>query len=317
MCKKKKACQNPRALGGKPQECSAEQINKCHEDTRGHPCLAPAKSENFPDASDGQGHVDRRLHPSSAGRAVGILAQVREKMLCLCIDRDVDRSRRVSVYPLSPNEAIGAKADADFAIKKGKERVIEATFEGARGQAFTDAPSDWTGTLDELLSLDLSIVRHRAVFVAAMNAVLRSLGAAEGTMHCKDEDPQRCGPEIARELQARFGRKRVGLVGLQPAILKGLVDRFGSEFVRVLDLNPENIGTSKCGVLIWDGETDLPRLAEWCEVALATGSSLVNGTLDEIKQDFEAVGKPLVFFGNTISGAAALLRFDRICPFGR
>ena len=50
---------------------------------------------------------------------------------------------------------------------------------------------------------------------------------------------------------------------------------------------------------------------------LVTGSSIVNGTIDGIKSLFETAGKPLVFFGNTISGAAALLGLDRLCPFGR
>ncbi|MEW6355042.1 MAG: DUF364 domain-containing protein [Planctomycetota bacterium] len=248
---------------------------------------------------------------------MGILEQARNEFARVLKEEDVDRSLRVIVRPLSPGDAVGAKADGTLAIKKGKERVVEATFTGARGQAFTDAPSNWSGTLDDILSLVLGDARNRAVFVAAMNAVLRSFEVASGTIHCKDEDPIRCGREMARRIEERFGPKRLGLIGLQPGILSGLVERFGAESVRVLDLNPDNIGSLKCGVRVWDGGTDLPRLVDWCEVGLATGSSIVNGTIDEIKERFEASGKPLVFFGNTISGAAALLGLDRICPFGR
>ena len=248
---------------------------------------------------------------------MSVLDQARGKLLSLCDERSADRDSRVVVAPLSPDEAIGPQADGEFAIRKGKERVVDAALCEARGQAFTDAPSRWAGTLNGLLSLELSASRERAVFVAAMNAVLRSMGIAEGTEHCKDEDPQRCGPEIARVLESRFGRRRVGLIGLQPAILRGLIERFGSEAVRVLDLNPDNVGAVKHGVEVWDGERDLPRLVTRCEVGLATGSSLVNGTIDEIRRSFQVAGKPLVFFGNTISGAATLLGLDRICPFGR
>jgi hypothetical protein len=223
----------------------------------------------------------------------------------------------VSVRPLSPDEAIGSTADASFVIKRGKERVIEAVFEGGRGQAFTDRPSEWAGTLRDVLSLDLSDIRSRAVFVAAMNAVLRSRGVAAGTIHCLDEEPMNCGEEMAGQLEARFGHKCFGLVGLQPAILKGLAERFGVDAVRVLDLDPDNIGSVRFGVSVWNGETDLPRLVEWCEVGLATGSSLVNGTIDGIVRLFEEAGRPLVFFGNSISGAAVLLHLDRICPYGR
>jgi len=153
--------------------------------------------------------------------------------------------------------------------------------------------------------------------VASMNAVLRALGLATGTNHCRDEDPTNCGSEIAVQLEARFGAKRFGLVGLQPAILKALVNHFARKFVRVVDLNPDNIGSSKYDIEVWDGQSDLPRLVEWSEVGLATGSSIVNGTIDEIIRCFKDDKKPLVFFGNTISGTAALLDIDRICPFGR
>ena len=248
---------------------------------------------------------------------MSLLERTRGRLLSLCDERGVDRDSPLAVAPLSPDEAIGPGADSEFAIRRGKEQVVEATFRKARGQAFTDAPSRWTGTLHDVLSLELSTSRERAVFVAGMNAVLRSIGIAEGTVHCKDADPQRCGPEIARVLESRFGRARVGLIGLQPGILRGLVERFGPEAARVVDLNPDNVGALKCGVEVWDGEKDLPRLVTWCNVGLTTGSSLVNGTIDEIRRRFGAAGRPLVFFGNTISGAAALLGLDRLCPYGR
>lgn len=248
---------------------------------------------------------------------MGILEQAREQFIVLCRERPVDMRGPLQVRRLSPDEAIGPGAPSEFAIKRGKERVIEAVFSGARGQAFTDQPTSWSGRLEDLFALDLSQVPHRAVFVAGMNAVLRALDEAKGTVHCTDEDPMRCGPELARTLEERFGAVRVGLIGLQPAILAALADRFGPASVRVLDLDPNSIGTTKSGVPIWDGHTDLARLVDWCGVGLATGSSLINGTIDDIYDRFGGAGRPLVFFGNTISGAAALLGLDRLCPFGR
>ena len=248
---------------------------------------------------------------------MSLLHQAREAWVRLCAARGVDLEQRLVVRPLLPVEAIGTKAEGDFAIKKGKERVVEATFGEACGQAFTDSPAEHAGPLSGVLSLDLSVVRHRAVFVASMNAVLRSLGVAEGTLHCTDEAPGQCGEELARQLEARFGHRRFGLIGLQPAILKALAERFSRDAVRLLDLDSDNIDTVKSGVEVWDGRTDLPRLVAWCDVGLATGSSIVNGTIDGIRSLFETAGKPLVFFGNTISGAAALLGLDRLCPFGR
>jgi hypothetical protein len=223
----------------------------------------------------------------------------------------------VQVTPLHPDEAIGKRADPSFVIKKGKERVIEATFRGHGGQAFTDHPTGWSGTLGDLLSLNLDEVPNRAVFVAGLNASLSALERLPGTIHCKNEDPSRCGPEMARILYERFGPVCVGLVGLQPSILKALVSRFGPDAVRITDLNPDNIGESRSGVVVWDGEQDLPRLVSECDIGLATGSSVVNRTLDEILERFQQAGKPLILFGNTISGVAALLGLERLCPFGR
>lgn len=223
----------------------------------------------------------------------------------------------VTVDPLDPDEAIGKNADPSFVIKKGKERVIEAKFQGHRGQAFTDRPIAWAGTLEDVLALNFDEIPNRAVFVAGLNAVLSALQRLPGTIHCKDEDPSRCGPEVARILYERFGPVRVGLIGLQPAILKALVSRFGPHSVRVTDMNPDNIGEDRSGVPVWDGERDLARLVSECDVGLATGSSVVNRTLDEIMERFQQAGKPVILFGNTISGVAALLGLERLCPFGR
>ena len=247
---------------------------------------------------------------------MSILERVRKEFIRTCNERSVDLKRTVSVYPLSSRDAIG-DAEGDFVIKKGKEHVIEATFDEARGQAFTGTPCRWNGTLEELLSIELSDVGHRGIFVAAVNAVLRAIGLVTGTIHCRDEDPANCGPELAGQLEARFGSKRFGLVGLQPTILKALADHFGPELVRVVDLDLDNIGSSKYGIKVWDGQSSLSRLVEWSEVGLATGSSIVNGTIDTIVRCFKDGDKPLVFFGNTISGAAALLGMERLCPFGR
>ncbi len=38
MCEKDKCCQKPEQLKGKPQDCSPEQIKKCHADEKKHPC---------------------------------------------------------------------------------------------------------------------------------------------------------------------------------------------------------------------------------------------------------------------------------------
>ena len=245
------------------------------------------------------------------------IEEARAKLMAVCRTRGVDGGSRIAVRPLSPDEAIGKEACEEFAIKKGKERVIEADFGDHRGQAFTDTPTQFEGTLEDVFALGLHETPNRAVLVASMNAVLASLDMAQGTVHCRNEDPTRCGAEIAEAIESQYGKTRIGLIGLQPAILKALIECFGADNVCVLDLNPDNIGTTKCGITVWDGAADLPKLVKQYQVGLATGSSIVNGTIDEIRRFFDDAGKPLVFFGSTLSGTAALEGLDRLCPFGR
>lgn len=39
MCDGKHECRRPKELIGKPEECSPEQIKKCHGEDEGHPCI--------------------------------------------------------------------------------------------------------------------------------------------------------------------------------------------------------------------------------------------------------------------------------------
>ena len=41
----KKGCQKPAELKGKPRDCSAKQIKKCHGDSAGHPCVEKSKAK--------------------------------------------------------------------------------------------------------------------------------------------------------------------------------------------------------------------------------------------------------------------------------
>jgi hypothetical protein len=42
-CNKKKGCQKPKNLKGKPEDCPPEQVRKCHGDAKKHPCTAKEK----------------------------------------------------------------------------------------------------------------------------------------------------------------------------------------------------------------------------------------------------------------------------------
>ena len=223
----------------------------------------------------------------------------------------------VSVRPLTAEEAIGRPDRRDFPIIVGKERVIEAEIAGAKGHAYTDAPGDFSGRLRDVLALPLASNQNRAVFIAVLNAVLRSLSVIEKSLHCKDNDPERCGQEIARYIRERWGQVTVGLIGLNPAIAEALVSSFGANHIRITDLNPSNIQAVKFGVTIWDGKTETEELVRQSRVVVVTGTTLVNGTFDDIWRWIQAYKRNYLLYGVTAAGVCKLMELDNICPFGR
>jgi uncharacterized protein (DUF4213/DUF364 family) len=223
----------------------------------------------------------------------------------------------VLAKPLTPEEAIGTPGRRDFPIIIGKERILEAEVRNARGQAFTDSAREFVGTLNDVLDLEPTTNQNRAIYVATLNAVLAHLGMVTATVHCKDEAPEACARDIARDLHDKYGRVRIGLIGINPAIAERLVERFGADRVRMTDLDADNIGRTRFGVEVWDGATRTEDLIEYADVVVFTGTTLVNGTFDGIWEAIHARGREYVVYGVTAAGAAALAGFERICPRGR
>jgi uncharacterized protein (DUF4213/DUF364 family) len=212
--------------------------------------------------------------------------------------------------PLSPREAIGETGRNDFPLLKGKEVLMQAVYRGSFGQAFTPAWGSFSGSLGEVLDLPLTGSFERAVLVSTMNAVLRYMGLVCGTVHCRDDGPKRCATQMALWIKEQKG-ERVGLVGMQPALLEALVGSLGPDKVMVSDL--AEAGKVRCGVRVLDG-MDSSELFEGCQIILVTGSSLVNGTLDGIMEKARRHDRRVVFYGSTISGVAYLLDLERWCP---
>jgi len=42
---KKQGCQKPEDLNGKPEDCSAKQVRKCHGSVKRHPCVGPRRGK--------------------------------------------------------------------------------------------------------------------------------------------------------------------------------------------------------------------------------------------------------------------------------
>ena len=129
------------------------------------------------------------------------------------------------------------------------------------------------------------------------NAVLRHLGVIEGSVHCKDKGPAECGLDLLEFLEGHRGA-RIALVGFQPVHARRCSER-GE--LKILDLDVENVGQEKFGVVV----------LRWCDLALVTGTTAVNGTLEAI---LRVAGAKAVFYGISIAGVAQMLGLTRFCP---
>lgn len=210
----------------------------------------------------------------------------------------------VKARVLSPEEAIGNPEADDFPIQKGKERMMQASIGGSPGQAFTDHFGDYQGTLKEILETPLTNNFRRAIFAASLNAALRHLGVIEGTVHCRDQGPVDCARALADHIEHQYGKVKISIVGFQPRMVETLAARFQ---VKVLDMDPDNIGQNKFGVVV-ESPTASSSAVDWADLMLVTGTTLVNGTLPVFLTE-----KPVVFYGTTIAGAAHLMELNRFC----
>ncbi len=220
------------------------------------------------------------------------------------------RMMEVRCSRLTAEEAIGKPKHDDYPIVRGREFMVAARMDGAEGQAFTDTwLGDYKADLNDVVNLTLDNNYTRAVFIASLNAVCRSLGLVEGTIHCKDDDPIECADKLVEHVLHRCPTaKRVLLVGCQPRMVEVLAHSFD---LRVNDLDAENIGTQKSGVTI-SGPDQLAANLEWADCAVVTGTTVVNGTSPEFH------GKlPTIYYGVTIAGVAYLFGLDRFCHCGR
>ncbi len=221
--------------------------------------------------------------------------------------RLLDEKVMVKGRALSTEEAIGRPLRTDYPLLKGKEKLLQAEFRGALGQAFTDSPYSFSGRLEELLEMPCGTNFEKAAFVAVLNAVMRYLSLAEGTIHCKDEEPEECAEKLAEDIKSRYGTEiRVGMIGFQPAFLESLSKEFN---IRLVDLDQDNIGKEKFGVKIEDAKEKTEDLLKWADILVATGSTVANGTIT----DFLNLDIPVIFFGTTIAGAARIFGFERFC----
>lgn len=213
----------------------------------------------------------------------------------------------VQARTLTPQEAIGNPEDDDYPILIGRERIVQAEFRGSFGHAFTDMFGNHSGRAIDIAEMKLSNNFRRAIFVASLNAVMRNLGLVDKTVHCRDDEPRECSQMLAEYLRERYGSPRIAMAGMQPRMVEALAKAFE---IRVTDLDSANIGSEHFGVVI-HGPDETKANLDWCDIALVTGTTIVNNTIGEF-----LIEKPVIFFGVTIAGAAEALGLQAFCHCG-
>jgi hypothetical protein len=238
-----------------------------------------------------------------------IYDQIKEAFSRICQKHQLmDRPVQVTARALSVEEAIGDPEADDYPLQQGRERLMQADFLGSSGQAFTDRYGNYQGLLRDIIDMPLTNNYRRAIFVATLNAVLRHLNLTDRTIHCHDKEPGECATELADYIAQEYGPVKITQIGFQPAMVEALGRNFS---LRVLDLDPDNIGREKRGVRIEGPDTAAAAIA-WADLLLVTGTTIVNGTIEPF-----LTGKPVLFYGTTIAGAADLMGWRRFCARGK
>lgn len=212
------------------------------------------------------------------------------------------------------SQPVSVRADSDpepalmpwnyipFKDRRPEYRVC-ASFNGFEGEAYTETPSDFDGTLKGAVELPPSDKGIDARCLAAINAAMNSLGLCAGTFPATfDERRLYTDALFGQVCGERAIRSNIILVGYDGYIVK----KFVSEDIDfwTMDRDPDNISQDRFKhVIVNSGFYNREACFAWGKLFIITGSTLTNGTIVQYLDR----GKELLFYGITIAGAATLL----------
>ncbi|MEM2886157.1 MAG: DUF364 domain-containing protein [Thermoproteota archaeon] len=203
----------------------------------------------------------------------------------------------------------------EYLAARGEEVILHAEVDGGYGHAFTTSPKEFEGRVGDVLNFVRGGNCERAIYFATLNAALHKLRMVDGTIHCRQGEPEACGEELAKQILSRFGKARVAHIGYQPGHVKALAQALGPEMLYVTDLDPMNVGKVKFGVEILDGSRN-PEVIGKADVAYITGSAAANGTLPSLLESCASCGLKPIVYGVTGKGACKILGLEVFCPYG-
>lgn len=183
------------------------------------------------------------------------------------------------------------------------EYCVTAELCGKKGEAYTETPESFTGTLEEALQIPPSEKGISAVTLAALNAAMDCLSLAPGSFSEEPAQLAAYADALCRDVTERVGKEgKIVLVGYDGYIVKRFMEE-GLTFW-TLDRDPDHIAQDRFDHVVVNGARRNRESAFlWGDLFLVTGSSLCNGTAVHYLNS----GKELLFYGITCAGAAKLL----------
>ncbi len=161
--------------------------------------------------------------------------------------------------------------------------------------------------------MDLENETDRAIFFSSLNAAFNHLDLVNETIHCEGNDPKKCGKELVKLLKEKYENPKIAHIGYQPGHLEHCCQRFET---LVTDLNPENVKEEKFGTKILPASNN-EKIIKNSDIALITGSSVVNGTLPKLIKCCEKNKTEPIIYGVSGKSTSHILEIENFCPHGR
>lgn len=189
------------------------------------------------------------------------------------------------------------------------EYCVTAVLGGVKGEAYTENPEDFSGTLEQALSIPPTEKGISAVTIAALNAAVSSLGLAPGTFPEGEEAKQRYADALCRFVTEHYGTGNIVLVGYDGYLVKRFMEE-GWDFW-TMDRDPDHISQDRFHhVVVNNAKRNRESSFVWGKYFIVTGSTLCNGTILHYLNS----EKELLFYGITCAGTAALLKLPWFSP---
>lgn len=189
------------------------------------------------------------------------------------------------------------------------EYRVTAKILGTDGEAYTETPENFEGTLKEALELPYSEKGIDARTLAAINAVMDKKDLCAGIFPPTFDERRMYSDALFLHMTENYGRSNIILVGYDGYFVK----KFVSEDIDfwTMDRDPDNVSQDRFKhVVVNSAKYNREACFAWGKFFLVTGSTLTNGTIVQYLDSLEnpkCQGKPMLFYGVTIGGAATLL----------